>query len=408
MNLPFKISLRYLKGKNSTQAINIVSRISIGAVALSTAAMIILFSIYNGLESYVKGMYTAFYPEIKVSVKTGKFFNIPEEQIQRLKSIPGVKGIALSIEDMALLEGRDHQKVIRLKGVDNQWFQVNEMEKFVNTGPASWPSQYQEVPSNIGVGIVSEMGIEPANPFQKIQLYYPRGDASISGLDIATALSGLTVAPYASFHVQPELDGNYFLIPLKDAQAFMNVENQISALEISLNNPNDLKKVQNKVKKILGSQYEIISRIEQNRSLFMATQMEKWMIYGILFLVLVIASFNMVGVLAMLAVEKKIDVSILKSMGMKSKTIRNIFLNLGLLIAVVGGIIGLLIGLLFVFTQIQWGWLKMGEGFLDAYPVELQAFDILVVCVTVLFVGLAAAIFPANKASKQKFIFRDE
>ncbi|HRP88618.1 MAG TPA: FtsX-like permease family protein [Edaphocola sp.] len=408
MNLAFKFAFRYLKAKNSTQAINIVSRISIGAVALSTAAMIILFSIYNGLESYVKGMYTAFYPEVKVSAKTGKFFDITPQQIKELKAINGIQTLAYSIEDLALLEGRDHQKVIQLKGVDNNWFQVNEMEKHANTGPAFWPEQYREVPSNIGIGIVAEMGIEPENPFQKIQLYYPRADANITGLDFASALNGLAVAPYASFNVQPELNSNYFLIPLKAAQSFFNVGDKISAVEIALKNPGDLKAVQHKVENIMGPSYNVLSRIEQNKSLFMATQMEKWMIYGILFLVLVIASFNMVGVLAMLAVEKKLDVSILKSMGMRSKTIKKIFLTLGLLIAAVGGSIGLLIGLLFVYSQLQWGWLKMGEGLLDAYPIQLQAFDFVIVCATVILVGLAAAWFPAQKAAKQKFIFRDE
>jgi len=248
MSLALKIALRYFKGRNSTQAINIVSWISMGAVALSTTAMVVLFSVYNGLESYVKNMYTAFYPEVKVSVIKGKFFTPDEQQLQKLSHIEGVKQVGLSVEDMALLEGHDHQKVVRLKGVNNEWFQVNGMDRFINTGTASWPEQPAEVPSNIGVDIVAEMGIELDNTFQKIQLYYPKANASFAGMDAAAALNGIAVAPYASFKVQPELDGMYFLVPLKAAQHFFNAGYQLSAVELSLDNPRNTQKVIAKVR----------------------------------------------------------------------------------------------------------------------------------------------------------------
>lgn len=408
MSLALKIALRYFKGRNSTQAINIVSWISMGAVALSTTAMVVLFSVYNGLESYVKNMYTAFYPEVKVSVIKGKFFTPDEQQLQKLSHIEGVKKVGLSVEDMALLEGHDHQKVVRLKGVNNEWFQVNGMDRFINTGTASWPEQSIEVPSNIGVDIVAEMGIELDNTFQKIQIYYPKANASFAGMDAAAALNGMAVAPYASFKVQPELDGMYFLVPLKAAQHFFNTGNQLSAVELSLDNPRNTQKVIAKVKEIFGPDFTVLSRLEQNKTLFMATEMEKWMIYGILSLVLVIASFNMVGALSMLAIEKKFDVSVLKSLGAEAKTIKKVFLNLGMLIAGTGALAGLVLGLLIVLSQMQWGWIKMGEGFLDAYPVEMQWADFVVVCITVLIVGLAAGWYPAHKAAKQLMIFKDE
>ncbi len=407
MNLPFSIALRYFKRSNSTQAINIVSWISMGAVALSTTAMIVLFSVYNGLESYVKGMYTAFYPEVKVSPQKGKFFDIPESKIKALRQIKGVAAVGFSAEDMALLEGHDHQKVVRLKGVDNEWFKANEMEKHINTGTASWP-ETSDIPSNIGVNIVAEMGIEVQNPFQKIQLYYPKSNASFSGLDAASALKSLAVAPYASFQIQPELDGQFFLIPLTAAQGFFDVNHKISAIEISLNQPKLSSDVIANVKKIMGSDFEVLSRIEQNKTLFMATEMEKWMIYGILLMVLIISSFNMVGALSMLAIEKKLDVSVLKSMGASAQTIRKTFLNLGLLIACAGAIIGIILGLIIVLAQMQWGFIQMGDGFMEAYPVELQTKDFIIVCITVIAVGLGAAWYPAHKAAQQNLIFRDE
>lgn len=407
MKLPLRIALRYFNSRNSTQAINIVSWISMGAVALSTTAMVVLFSVYNGLESYVKSMYTAFYPEIKVSPVNGKFFEFSASRLKELRQVQGIAHIGLSVEDMALLEGRDHQKVVRLKGVNNEWFAANGMQQHVNTGTASWPES-SEVLSNIGVDIVAEMGIELQNPLQKIQLYYPRSDASFSGLDAATALRGLAVAPYGSFHIQPELDGQFVLIPLADAQDLFDVGHKISAVEISLKKPENGPKIIERLKKMLGKDLKVLDRMEQNKTLFMATEMEKWMIYGILLMVLVVSSFNMVGALSMLAIEKKLDISVLRSMGAAPKVIKRTFLNLGSLIAVAGGLIGLILGLIIVLAQMQWGFIEMGEGFMEAYPVELQAMDLIVVCVTVVVVGFAAAWYPAHRASKQMLIFRDE
>lgn len=399
--------MRYFNSRNSTQAINIVSWISMGAVALSTTAMVVLFSVYNGLESYVKSMYTAFYPEIKVSPVKGKFFEFTTAELNKLRQIEGISSIGLSVEDMALLEGHDHQKVVRLKGVNNEWFKANGMQQYVNTGTASWPES-NDVLSNIGVDIVAEMGIELQNPFQKIQLFYPKANTSFSGLDAAAALRGLAVAPYASFHIQPELDGQFFLIPLEAAQELFDVGSKISAIEISLTRPETSERTIGLVKELLGKNLKVLDRTEQNKTLFMATEMEKWMIYGILLMVLIVSSFNMVGALSMLAIEKKLDISVLRSMGASPKVIKRIFLNLGSLIAIAGGAIGLILGLLLVLAQMRWGFIEMGEGFIDAYPVELQASDLVVVCATVIVVGLGAAWYPAYRASKQMLTFRDE
>lgn len=407
MNLPFQIALKYFKSSKRTQAINIVSWISLGAVALSTTAMIVLFSVYNGLESYVKSMYTAFYPELKVSAVKGKFFEPNSRQIEAISNIEGVAHLGMSVEDMALLDGRTHQKVVRLKGVNNEWFDANDMHQHINTGTAYWP-EGPDVYANIGVDIVAEMGIELDNPFQKVLLYYPKIEAAVGALSLGNALNSLALHPYASFHVQAELDGQYCLIPLEAAQEFYGIGNKISAYEIALKEPKYLKRVQESVSKIMGADFEVLSRIEQNRTLFMATEMEKWMIYGILTMVLIIASFNLVGALSMLAIEKKQDISILKSMGARPRTIKHTFLSLGMLITGTGAITGLALGLIIVLLQMQFGFIEMGEGFATPYPVDIQGLDFAIVLLTVILVGLAAAWYPASKAARQQLVFRDE
>ena len=408
MNLPLKIAFRYFKGKKSAQAINIVTWISISAIALSAMAMIVLFSVYNGLEDYVKSMYTSFYPQVKIEAKKGKFFSLESAQLTAIKKLKGVQALSFSVEDMALLDGVDHQKVITLKGVDNEWFKVNDMEAHINTGTAFWPEDSVGIPSNIGVDIIAEMGIDVSNPYNKISIYYPRADATFSGLNAADALKSLDVSAYASFNVQPELDGKFFLVPLEAAQRLFESGKKWSAVEISLKKGANESQVIDNVARIVGKDLAVMSRMEQNKTLYMVTKAEKWAIYGILLLVLVISSFNMVGSLSMLAIDKKLDIAILKSLGTTQKSIRAIFLHAGLILSSVGALAGLFLGLVLILSQRKFGLISMGDGFMASYPVALNLSDFLLVLVTVLSVGLLAALYPASRAARQEMIFRED
>lgn len=409
MNVAFHIALRYFKGKKTAQAINIVTWISIGAIALAAAAMVVLFSVYNGLEQYVKGMYTSFYPEVKITPASGKFFTFTDAQTNVIRKIEGVKYIGFSTEDMALMDGVDHQKVITLKGVDNNWFLANDMAPHMTVGTAAWPTESVDIPSNIGIDIVAEMGIEVSNPFNKIRIYYPKADGLGAGvMNAETAVTSLDLAPYAAFNVQPELDGQYCLVPITAAQHLFGVVGQYSSVEISLSDPRLESEVISKIKTLLGKEFKVQSRLEQNATLYMVTKTEKWAIYGILLLVLIISSFNMVGSLSMLAIEKKTDVAILKSMGATPVHIRRIFMTVGLLLSLAGALIGMILGLIIALVQIRFGIISMGDGFMDAYPVALKGADFVLVLVTVLSIGLIAALYPARKAARQLMIFRDE
>jgi len=409
MNVAFHIALRYFKGKKTAQAINIVTWISIGAIALAAAAMVVLFSVYNGLEQYVKGMYTSFYPEVRITPKEGKFFTFTDVQKNAVSKVAGIKYIGYAAEDMALLDGVDHQKVITLKGVDNNWFLVNDMAPHMTVGTAAWPNESTDIPSNIGVDIVAEMGIEVSNPFNKIRIYYPKADGLGAGaVNAEAAVTSLDLAPYAAFNVQPELDGQYCLVPIAAAQHLFGVAGQYSSVEISLTSPKLEAEVIDKIKTILGKDFTVQSRLEQNATLYMVTKTEKWAIYGILLLVLIISSFNMVGSLSMLAIEKRTDVAILKSMGATPVHIRRIFITVGLLLALAGALIGMILGLIVSLIQIRFGFISMGDGFMDAYPVALKGADFILVLITVLSIGLIAAIYPARKAARQLMIFRDE
>lgn len=409
MSPAFKIAWRYFRGKKSAQAINIISWISIGAIAVSSAAMIVLFSVFNGLEGTVRDMYATFYPEMKVSPVKGKFFHVTEVQQKALAAIPGIDATSFCLQDLVLLNSSEEQKIATLKGVDEAWFRVSDLDSFMESGKASWAGNRGYTPVITGLGIAMALGVDLNNDFSSLTVYYPRKDAGISD-DPATAMNAITVKPRGSFRIQEEFDGQYVLIPLDAARyLFGTAPGELSAVEIKLRNRSAEAGVRSQLEAIFGNQVKIENRFEQNRTFFTIMRSEKWAVYAILLMVLLIASFNMIGSLSMVVLEKKKDIAILKSMGARKRTIRAVFLIEGALLAFLGGGIGIITGLLLCLGQQHFGWISLPEGFIiSAYPVSLQVADFALVMTTACLVGLLAAWYPAVKASRQPVYVREE
>jgi lipoprotein-releasing system permease protein len=408
MGPAFKIAWRYFRGKKSAQAINIISWISIGAIAVSSAAMIVLFSVFNGLEDTVKDMYNAFNPEIKVSAAKGKFFDIPESKRNLIAGIEGIAAAGYSVEDMVLLEGNEEQKIAKLKGVDKEWFRVSALDSFMTDGEAAWKNDPSYTPAIMGLGVSIALGIDVNNAFSGLRIYYPRKGAAITE-NAEDALNSIVVKPEGNFRIQDEFDGQYVLVPFAAASHLLGTGDQVSSLEIALKPGAAEDRVRNELQRILGKDVVVANRFEQNKTFFMIMKSEKWAVYAILLMVLLIASFNMIGSLSMVVLEKKKDIAILKSMGARKSLIRSIFLTEGGLLAVFGSAIGMLIGLLLCIGQHYYGWISLPDGFIiDAYPVLLQVQDFVLVAVTALTVGLLAAWYPALKAAKQAIYVREE
>jgi lipoprotein-releasing system permease protein len=408
MNPAVKIAWRYFRGKKSAQAINIISWISIGAIAVSSAAMIVLFSVFNGLEGTVRDMYSAFNPEIKVTTAKGKFFNVTEAQKQAINKIAGINVAAYSLEDMVLLNGNGEQKVGTLKGVDENWFKVCKLDSFMIEGTTGWKGHETYTPAITGLDISMSLGIDIKNAFSGLKIYYPRKGANISE-DPAAALNSIVAKPEGTFRIQEEFDGQYVLVPLTAAQHLLDVGDRISSVEIKCNPKGSEAGVKKELVKILGKGVVIENRFEQNKTFFMIMRGEKWAVYAILLMVLLIASFNMIGSLSMVVLEKKKDIAILKSMGATSTLIRTIFIAEGGLLALVGGLIGMLTGVLLCLGQQYFGWISFPDGFIiNAYPVAMQADDFILVMSTALAVGLLASLYPALKAARQAVYVREE
>lgn len=408
--LGLRIAFRYFRGKKSVQAINIISWISIGAITLLAASMIVLMSIFNGFEDLLKDLYKAFYPELKITALEGKWMQPTTQQITAIKKVDGIAAASLSIEDMVLLSANEEQRIAVLKGVDDTWFEVSMLDSFIFEGQKNFKGYSEDfVPAIIGNSLCGGLGLDVVNAFTALKIYYPKpGEGSYQSPE--QSLRSTVVKPAGRFRVQEDFDAHYIVIPIREAAQLFEAEGKISSIELKLKRGYEPETVAKQLRKIMpeGS-VKIETRNQQNRTLYMVMQAEKWAGFVILIFVLLIASFTMIGVLSMLVIDKKKDIAILKSMGTTAGTIRSIFIAEGALYGLAGGLIGLFIGLLVCIGQQRYGWISLGDGFIiDGYPVSLQPTDFVIVLVTTFITGILTAIQPARKAAAQKLYFREE
>lgn len=398
--LIWQLAWRYLRGKRTANAVPILSRISMVAIAIGTCAMIVLFSVFNGFELLVRDLYKAFYPEIRVTAVRGKFFPASQQQLSAIRGINGVKDMTLVLEDNVLLNSNDEQRVATVKGVDDRYFSVNNVRPYIIDGNDSL-STYPAPTAILGMQLHNEMGLDVHNVFSILTLYYPNAQSDNLTVDPQSAFQSLKLKPDGVFEVQEEFDSKYILAPLHLVQDLMQAEDKYSSIELSLNKNADTDEIKEALQKILGSNFMAETRFEQNRTLYMVMRTEKWAVYGILLLVLLIASLNMIGALSLLVLEKRKDMAILNAMGAQPSTIRSIFVAEGILWAMTGGAAGLLIGTGLCAGQQYFQWIKMNGSFIiEAYPVAMQWQDFLLIIFTIVLVGIVAAWVPAKRASK--------
>lgn len=409
MNLTLikQLSWRYLRGKRTANAVPILSRISMVAVGVGAAAMIILFSVFNGFEGLVKDLYKAFYPDIKITAARGKFYKLEDAQLSEIKALDGIKAVSAVLEDKVLLNSSTEEiRVATIKGVDEHYREVNSVGQFITEG------EYQVVTTPVttaivGTQLLDQLGLDVHNVFNKMVAYYP--DPKVTPAEMAQspdrAFRSLDMRPEGVFAVQDDFDSQYVLADISKVQELVQEPGKYSSLEIAVVPGEDVDDIITELQAILGGDYIVQNRFQQNRSLYMIMSSEKWAVYGILVLVLMIAAFNMVGALSLLVLEKQKDIGILKAMGARNRSISSIFLSEGALWSLIGGGAGLVVGLLICLGQMQFGWIKLGGSFIiEAYPVQLHWIDSVVVLATILVIGLLAAWFPAVRATRVESI----
>ena len=399
-----KFAWRYFKAKKSTHAINIISWVTAGVIAFSTMCQVLVLSVFNGFEGLVKSLYSNFYADVKVIPAKGKTITLTQLQLNQIHQMAGVKGISLNVEEKALLQNGEQQSVVLLKGVDSNYYKVSGVPQKMfhgdfNTGTIGNPKLV------LGAGIESAIGVQADRNLFPITVFLPKKTNPGNASPLA-ALSEGNATTSGSFAIQQDFDNKYVITNLGFVKQQMNYQpDEFGALEVSLQDPDQAENFTKTLQETLGKQYKVLTKFQQNTSLYNSMRLEKWFIYAVLTLILIIAAFNMVGALTMLVLEKRKDISVLQALGADTSLVKKIFLSEGILLAVVGTGIGIILALIITFLQLKFHLIKLaGTSFLiDYFPVKLVFTDFILVALTSLIIAFTASWLPAKKASQQLF-----
>lgn len=379
------------------------------AIMVGTAALILVLSVFNGFEGLVKSLYSSFYPDLKIVPASGKQLVLTPEQLSALRAVKGVNALSLVVEEKALLLNGEAQSNAYIKGVDTAYTRVAGVHKHMirgvfDVGDADNPKLV------LGGGIENALGVQSDRSLQPITIYTGKGGS----VDVADPLKNVSrgdVQAAGAFIIQQDFDNKYVLSNIAFVKTLLGMAgNSYSAAEIAVVNADDAEEVQDAVRMVLDKSYVVQTRYEQNRSLYAVMQSEKWVIYAILSLILIVAAFNMIGALTMLVLEKQADISVLHALGGTRKFIQNIFLSEGLLLAIIGGGTGMLLALSIALLQLKFHLIPLqgGSFLIDYFPVSLHLADFVLVGVTVVVIAFIASWIPARKAAQQQFMLRNE
>ena len=373
------------------------------AIVVGVAALIVVLSVFNGFEGLVKSLYSTFYTDLKILPASGKTIVLTPQQLQKLRSNGEISGYSLVAEDKALLQNGELQSLVYLKGVDDNYAKITSIKDHVVAGKYAI-GNVDEPAILMGVGVENALGIQSDRSLLPITAFLFKRGGSINTADPLQSLSSANVNPAGAFIVQQEFDNQYVLTNIDFVRLMLDWQpDEYSAVEIALNKPEAVLDVQKELQAQLGKNYKVLTRFEQNQSLYTVMRVEKWVIFAILSLILAVASFNMIGALTMLVMEKQKDIQVLKAMGTPNIQIQKIFLTEGVMLALIGTMLGFLKAALLCWAQVTYGLVPLqGDSFVvEYYPVKMQWKDFGLVLVTVMVVAILASWFPARKAAKE-------
>ena len=399
---PF-IALRYLFAKKSHNVINLISAISAVGMAIGTAALIIILSVYNGFDTLVKSMMSSVEPDLLITPATGKTF-VPEGEVYDwIAEQDAVQNMCCILEEDVFINYADKQSLAKAKGVD--WVYETESPLHGMMLKGSFSLHKGDVPlACIGAELAVNLGIEPRF-LTPIEIYFPSRTRRISTSNPAASLEYIKVWPSGVFQAGSEIDKELIIIPIDQMRELLEYDDEVSAVEIRLKasaGTNDIEKLQTELETRLGPEFKVKDRFQQNESLYRMMKYEKVAIYMILIFVIIIIAFNIFGSLSMLIIEKKTDIRTLRNLGTPERTIRRIFVLEGWMISLIGLAAGLLIGVGFALLQQHLGLIKMpGHFIVQAYPVVISWMDVLLVSGGVAVIGYLIALLPVSLISKR-------
>ena len=405
MRLPLFIANRYLLAKKSHNLINIITWISILGISVGSFALIVVLSAFNGLEKVISSMNNRLTPDLQIAAVKGKTIDLTAFPLGQLKEIQGVEYVIPTITEDALFRANDKQHIGQVKGVGLEYQNIARLNEIIYGNDGLQLADEDEHSFAVpGAGVAWYLGINAYNPYAMLRVYVPkRGNASMMSLENSFNSDVLNVR--SVFSTEQEQDEKLVLVPFNWLSELLEYEDKASNVELFVAPNSDINKVKKEVKAAIGEDFTVKNQQEQQETLYRIMRSEKWAVYVILTFILILATFNVVGSLSMLMIDKRKDTEILKSMGADNRLIQKIFLNEGLLISVVGGIIGLLLGIILVLLQQQFGFVKFGTGgnyVVDAYPVLLKLKDVLLIFATILVVGCTSAFLTVRHAMRKE------
>jgi lipoprotein-releasing system permease protein len=390
------IAGRYFRSKKKQNFITILSLISMVGVAISTMALVAVMSVFNGLEDLIRGLFSSFDSELQVTPVAGKSFVATEDWLNAIRKVEGVEVITEVIEDNALLEYRGNQHIARVKGVSDNYFDHERFSKGYFWGDTTLGTALRPG-AILGRGVAFALSVNLDDINSVLQIYYPKAPKSAASLDPNQLYAAGQVEPRGFFSIEQGVDNEYILVPLDFFKDLLNYGQKRTALELKVASGHSISSVQQAVQTHLGAEFAVKNADEQHATLIRTVKLEKLVVFLTLTFILALASFNIFFSLSMLAIEKKKDLAVLKSMGAKNSLIRGIFLKQGALIAFSGAFLGLILGLLLVGAQEKFGLISLGiaSGVVDAYPVRIHWPDLGWISLAVVTITLLASWRPA-------------
>ncbi|MBO4645194.1 MAG: FtsX-like permease family protein [Bacteroidales bacterium] len=406
----FFIAWRHFFSKKKHGIVNIISVISMVGVLSGTAALVIVLSVFNGMEDVVVNSFNDFNPDFKITAVQGKSFGVDTFPADRLRALKGVKAVEEVVSDLVLIEYGESQHLIELKGVSENYIAAGGFDKMLIDGSFQFHTEEPQVDEYLNAvyepGDCGVMGSRAAgtlrlnlNSQETIKLYYPQRQSR--ALAREKDLTKKYLIPGGVFESQTEYDARYLFCSIDFARSLMSYEGAMTSVEVFLDPSAHMDQLQPEIEKIVGKQYHVKNRFQQEELLFKTVHSEKLVIFIILAFILFIAIFNIVGTLAMIIIEKKEEIVVLRYLGADSSLIRGIFVLEGMFISFVGGVLGMVLGGVVCLLQQTFHWVKIGDGtgsyVIDYYPVRMDAMDFLIVFVLIFVISLLASAIPAGR-----------
>jgi lipoprotein-releasing system permease protein len=388
-----------LISKKSQNVINIISWISVSGIAVGTMALIIVLSAFNGLETLVENLYASFDPDLKITLVEGKTFAVKDFPKDKILEIEEVQFYNSALEEVALIKYQDKQTVATIKGVEGSFYTMSGIDTMMIEGKVNHTSDTKNS-IIMGWGIADQLSLFISQSVYQVSIIVPKRGIK-KGISPGSEFNRKMANATGIYSVNPDFDSKYVVADLSFVQKLLKHKGKLSSVELNLKEGADWEKVKQKVQQVVGDRYKVQTRFEMNELIFKTNKTEKWITFLILSFILVIASFNIIGSLTMLIIDKQKDVWILKTMGANNKVIRRIFFVEGMLINFLGAFIGMFLGGVICWAQTTFGLLQLESSVIDFYPVELNLLDFVNVSIIVIIIGLIASWYPVRILTKK-------